>query len=213
MLRRVAAVLGLLVLAGLLAWWGIWLCRPELVVYLDPQLDGLVDPEAFASRFREAGVAHLRLRPYAGDVTLDSRGRTVCIAVVARPGRNPLLTPADLQAGLTGPGYTEDRLAGLYPEDLERFLVKHRRRFIQAGLQQDWGQVRRYLYTNTAVHEAWHAAAQSHSHNPRRVDSVMYWDAAGNVLQLGSRSLGFTDGHRERLRRMFRPRWPWEACF
>lgn len=192
-------------------WWN--LCVPRLVIYVDPALRGRIDERSLIERFREVGVSRVSLRPFQGDITLERGGKRVAVALVSRPGRNPLLKPADLERGLTGLGYTEDGIAGVYPEDVERFLVKHRRKYITAGLQGDWSVVRRSIETNTAVHEVWHAVAESHSHNPVDRSSVMYWNAAENALELGSQPLPFTQGHKDRLEKMFRPRWPWEDAF
>ncbi len=192
------ALVILLVVAALAGGAVVWR-KPGLVIYLDPALRDQLDLTSLRRVFWRAGVWKLSLRPYQGDSTLLGE-RT--IAIELGQGRNPLLTPETIERGFTGPGHTEERVARVYPEDIDLFMVKHHRKFMQAGYN-DWERMRRRLMTNTAVHEAWHAITLSHSHNVTDLDSVMYKDPGKGALSYATRELNFTRGHLERLHEIF----------
>lgn len=200
-----------LALVGVAAWWAV---LPRLRVHVDPDLAHEVDWDAFRSAFLGAGVYRLEIvemgsREDVQGLFLGPQPRSMEIALVAPRGRNPLLTEEAVEAGKTGPGGTDGRVAAVYPDEIARFMWKHRSRYQEAGTT-DWLSVRQHLFTNTAVHEAWHATANSHSHNPIDMDSVMYQDPGAGALAFGTRYLAFTRGHRDRLVEIFRPVLPWQ---
>lgn len=170
--------------------------KPGLVIHLDPALGRELDLLSVRRVFWRAGVWKLRFAGREGE--LGPRA----VALELGRGRNPLLTPQMIAQGLTGPGHTEDRVAQVYLEDIDLFLVKHRHKFTEAGYYNQ-AAVRRRLITNTAVHEAWHAITLSHSHNVTDTDSVMFKDPATGALSYGTRELNFTRGHLGRLQEIF----------
>lgn len=203
-------ILACLVFSALLGYWAL---LPTLRVYVDPDLAFEVDWVAFRDTFVAAGVDKVELvvLERSEDVAarpLGPSGRVLSVGLVSRRGRNPYLDAEALEAGKTGPGHTEGRLAVVHPDEIMRFLWKHRRRY-PGKPSPDWISVRGHLFTNTAVHEAWHAVANSHSHNPVDRDSVMFWDPGAAALEFGTRALPFTRGHRQRLQELFAPVRPW----
>lgn len=187
---------------------------PRLRVFVDPALEHEVDWDAFRVAFQRAGVRRMEILVVPPEtipgLAVGPHGRTLDVGLLAPRGRNPLLGPEDLAQGKTGPGSTEGRLASVHPDEISRFLWKHRERYRSAAGAADWLAIRRHLFTNTAVHEVWHAAAYSHSHNPVDQDSVMYQDPGAAALAFGTGYLGFTRGHRDRLEALFRPVLPWQ---
>lgn len=200
-----------LALVGVATWYAV---LPRLRVFVDPDLTPEVDWDAFRAAFHGAGVHRVELvvldsREAVKALALGPQARSMDIALMSPRGRNPLLDAEALQAGKTGPGHTEGRVANVYPDEIARFLWKHKDRYRAAGTT-DWLTIRQHLYTNTAVHEVWHATANSHSHNPVDMDSVMYQDPGAGALSFGTRNLPFTRGHRDRLVEIFRPVLPWQ---
>ncbi len=178
---------------------------PRLTIHLDPKLLQTIHLADFTAAFRDAGVSRLSVLPGPPPSNLGRHGRDIEVAVVLSPERNPLLDSDMLRQGLTGPGYTVGWVGYVYAPDIDLFLAKHRARYAAAGVR-DLNAVRRRLITNTAVHEAWHAIAQSTSHNVADLDSVMYIDPGKGAIPYGTQPLAFTRGHRDRLADLFRPR-------
>lgn len=176
---------------------------PLLTVHLDPMLMEVVYLDDFRRAFHDAGVARLDLLPGPPPSTLGRRGSDIEVAVVLSSLRNPQLDGEMLRLGLTGPGYTEGWVGHVYAPDVDLFLAKHRSKYEAAGFS-DLAAVRRRLITNTAVHETWHAIAQSTSHNVTDMDSVMYIDPGKAAIPYGTQALPFTRGHRDRLGELFR---------
>lgn len=170
--------------------------------------------------FRNAGVARivflrdpdLRLAapPFPTVDTIDVAPAVVRIVLEGASGTNPHVSAASRRAHLFGPGYTDGDVARVYVDELRGYMFKHRQEWVTAfersrpdRAQVDWNVVWRHLVTNTAVHESWHAATHSHAHNVTDIGSVMYGNAADNVLLLGTEWLPFTRGHRTRLEEIF----------
>jgi hypothetical protein len=196
-----SALVVLLSLGAGLFWW---FSHPRLVVRLDPELFRRLDKEAYVSALREAGALRIQLLESDSRIGLGRIGRTVIIAVVLSQDRNPELDEEMIARGLTGPGYTDGYVGYVYEPDVKLFIKKHRAAFQEAG-HLDWNEIERRMITNTAVHESWHAIAQSTSHNPKDKNSVMYMDPGKAPLSYGARKLSFTAGHKVRLQRIFQP--------
>lgn len=203
-MRRLPTILtALALLAGLILFCLWWSRLPVLTVFVDPALRSELDTFSYRQVFAEAGVFRVKVLPFAGDERLlgDHDGNR-SIAIVLENKRNPLLDDEMITQGLTGPGYTEGWIAKVYAPDIDLFLEK----YSAAWAEIDRSTVRRRLITNTAVHESWHAIAQSHSHNPVDQDSVMFMDPGKAPESYGGRVLRFTRGHLRRLQEIFSPR-------
>lgn len=195
--------------ALLLAWWAT---LPGLRVYVDPDLAFEVDWFAFRKAFLDAGVRKVEVlaMPRSEDVLAQDLGpwrRRMSVGLLSSRGRNPLLTAEDEKNGRTGPGSSAGRLAVVHPDELARFLGKHRASW-PGTPEPDLVDVRRYLFTNTALHETWHAVTDSAAHNPVDREAVMFGDPAANAAELGSRFLSFRGGERQRLVELFAPVLP-----
>lgn len=199
---RVTLGLSLLCLCfvGALAYW--WFRHPLLQVWVEPEMAEYLDEEAFREAFKKAGVRRIKIRQGPNSDPLGEFEGLVRIGLALSPDRNPALDEEMLARGLTGPGYTEGYRGIAYHPDITLFMLKHRQKFMAAGIY-DWAEVERRLITNTAVHEAWHAITQSTSHNPVDVKSVMYLDPGRSPLGYGWERLQFTAGHKDRLHKKF----------
>lgn len=193
-----------LFLLGAPAYW--WFRHPVLEVWVEPEMSEYLDFETFKVAFRNAGVRRIDLRQGLHSEPLGQFDGIVRIGLGLSPDRNPALDEEMLARGLTGPGYTEGYRGIAYHPDIKLFLIKHRQKFIAAGIR-DWAEVERRLITNTAIHEAWHAITQSTSHNPVDVKSVMYMDPGRSPLGYGWERLQFTAGHKDRLQKRFSAQW------
>lgn len=189
--------------AGGLYWW---FSHPILIVHLDSPLTQNLDKAAYRSAFFESGVKRVRLMEDSevAEEELGEKSGEVLIALKLSDERNPEIDKEGLEQGLTGPGYTYGYVGYVYAPDVDLFLNKHKATLIERGVV-DMEKARRRLITNTAVHESWHAIAQSVSHNPKNTDSVMFIDPGRIPEKFAGERLRFTEGHKVRLTRIFKP--------
>jgi hypothetical protein len=206
--KKIALIVGLISVfaGGTFCWW--YSLRPILVVYVDADLSRHLDHARFKRVYREAGVWRIRMLEGEPTQELGEAPGEVRIALKLSQDWNPKLDEEMRARGYTGPGYTDLRTGIAYHPDIKKFLAKHRAKFQKAGLM-DWEALERGMITNTAIHEGWHAIAQSTSHNARDPESVMYENPSGAALNYCSNRMKFTAGHRDRLRDMFAPKYPW----